>query len=229
MIYRIDYQHFLTHMIDHFTFDEILSIQYCLISVKVSNTSKLLTVNKCGHFFPTTDMILCYEETKNKEILEEMYMDLLLPKDNKLKKQSGANSLYTTFINPLLHHVDICIVCDEVENDYIDCFCNILQKEYAIEVINLNELFKKGFIHPITINREKIWDKAVDIRKLAGNRQIDELKATYDGRMRLLNVIMDKKSKLHALKELGIDVDKNTKEKELNQLLIEAWELEIEQ
>lgn len=215
MIYRIDFQHFMTHAIDYFTRDELAHIQYAIISAKVANGGRATNVSKLSAtIYPSTETVLAYAEFQDKKILEKMYTD-------ELKEEFVGNVIYQAFVNPLINHYDVMIICDRVENDYIDILCSYLKKEFKIEVIDLNELFSKGKVGPIYIDRDAIWDKAVDIRRSAGRSQIEALSSTRDGRMKLVNM-WNKKEKIHKLKELGIRITRGDM-KELDKLLIDAW------
>lgn len=219
MIYRIDIQHFLTHAIDHFTSDDLIHFQYAIISAKINNGRSVANTVKMNELYPSPDIIMEYEEYKDKEILEKMYFDML---DNgDISKEDSANLFYNVFVNTLLNHYDVMILCDECENDYIDCLVKYLNKKFSIEVIDLNQLFIKGRVNEIYIDREKIWDKAVDIRRLAGKQMMKSLSQTRDGRLKLLEK-MSTKDKIEKCKEIGIEVSKKDK-KELDAILIDEW------
>lgn len=223
MIYRIDFQHFLTHAIDHFTRDELTHFQYAIISAKIKNGGRVSNMAKISELYPDSETVINYSEFKDKNILENMFMDMLHPskKDSGDKYEWRSGIFYRTFINPLKYHHDIVIICDEIENDYIDVLCKCLKKYYAIEVINLNELFSKGKVGPIYIDRDEIHNKAVDIARTASKEMIKSMSTTRDGRLKLISR-MSKKDKIEKLKELGIkvtSVDKNN----LDELLIDGW------
>lgn len=224
MIYRIDIQHFLGHAIDYFTPEELTHFQYAIISAAVKNNSKVSNVVKVSELFPLPEIVISYNEHKDKSIMEKMYRDFLLPEadnDMGLTKKHMANVFYNTFINTLINHHDVVIVCDQCENDYIDVICKLLKEHFDIEVIDLNELFTKGRIGPIYIDRKEIWDHAVDIRRAAGDDMRRALESSVDGRMKLLDM-MTKKQKIKKLKEIGIDIT-STKNEDLNALLMSAW------
>lgn len=223
MIYRIDFQHFLTHAIDHFTRDELTHFQYAIISAKIKNGGRVSNMAKISELFPDPEIVINYSEFKDKKILESMFMDMLHPskKDNGDNYEWISGIFYKTFINPLKHHQDIVIICDEVENDYIDVLCKCLKKYYAIEVIDLNELFSKGRVGPIYIDRDEIHNKAVDIARAASKEMIRTMSMTRDGRLKLISK-MSKKDKIEKLEELGIKVTAADKDN-LDKLLIEEW------
>lgn len=222
MIYRIDVQHFLTHAIDHFTRDELMHFQYAIISAKVRNGNRAPNAAKISQLYPSPEIVSAYAEYKDKAILEKMYMDELMPpKGSDVSNDTVANRMYETFVNPLLHHHDIVILCDKEENDYIDVICKYLKKQFEIEVIDLNELFTKGRTGAIYIDRDEIWDRAVDVRRASYTMVCKSLESSHDGKLKLLGM-MTKKQKLEKLKELGISVsgvDKN----DIDKLLIDEW------
>lgn len=221
MIYRIDIQHFLTHAIDHFTMQELTHFQYAIISAKVRNQSRVLNVSKFNVLYPTPEIVTAYADYQDKKILEKMYMEMLDSEDSATGTKWAANRLYTIFVKPLLDNVDVVIICDRLENDYIDVLCKYLKKRFDVEVIDLNELFSKGRIGSIYIDRNVIRDKAVDVRRAAAKEMKMSLESTSDGRLHLLNQ-MDKKEKIDKLKELGINVTKSDKN-DLDKLLIDEW------
>ena len=90
-----------------------------------------------------------------------------------------------------------------------------------IEVIDLNRLFSKGSVGPIYIDRDDIWDKAVDIRRAAGKDQIKALESTSGGRLKLLGM-MKKKNKIKKIEELGIMIT-SYNEKDIDSILMDAW------
>ena len=224
MIYRIDMQHYLSHAIDHFTVDELIHFQYAIISAKIANGGRCTNIAKVNHFYPTPEIIIDYDDHHDKSIMEKQYMDYLSPKkenDDGLSRSTIANMFYTTFINPLISHNDIIIICDKTENDYIDVICKVLKKDYGISVIDLNELFTKGHVGPIYIDRKEIWDNAVDIRIEAERENKRSLESTAGGRLKMLGM-MTKKEKIKKIKELGINVTNYNKD-DLNSILMDAW------
>ena len=223
MIYRIDIQHYLSHAIDYFTVDELTHFQYAIISAVVRNGSRMHNVTKVNNLYPTPDIVIDYAEYKDKELMRKMYMDYLQPKNDQdgIGKNVINNIFYNTFINPLMLHHDIVIICDKTENDYIDVICDVLNKEYHIEVIDLNKLFIEGKIGSIYIDRKDIRDRAVDIRRAAGKDQIKALESTSEGRMHLLKM-MNNKTKIKKIEELGIKLTSYDKD-DLDSILIDAW------
>lgn len=214
MIYRIDMKHFLSHAIDHFTRDDLSHFQYAIISAAIKNGSRAQNMAKLNDLYPTPETIIEYAELHDKSILEKMYLETLT-------KPAIAHSIYRSFVNPLINHVDVVIICGESENDYIDVFVKHLRKTYHIEVIDLNVLFSTGRVGEIYIDRNKIWDKAVDIRRDAGKEEMKALSSTKDGRLRLIKM-MNRKDKIEKLKSLGINITSADRDS-LDNILIEEW------
>lgn len=223
MIYRIDFQHFLIHAIDHFTADDLCHFQYAIISAAILNNGRVQNAAKIVYLYPPSDIITDYGIHKDKSIMEKMYLDYLNPnkKSDGISKDQMNNIFYRTFINPLINHVDIMIICDRSENEYIDILCDVLKKEYEIDVIDLNQLFSKGYVNDIYIDRDVISDIAVDIRRKAAIENKKSMESTSDGRLKLLGM-MNKKEKIKKIEELGINVI-NFDNEDLNKILMDAW------
>jgi len=223
MIYRIDLQHYLSHAIDHFTAEDLSHFQYAIISASIRNGGRVLNSVKINDLYPLPEIVTEYAEHQDKSIMEKAYMDYLRPKrdDDSIGKNVMANIFYKTFINPLINHANIMIVCDRNENEYVDVICKVLKKEYLIDVIDLNKLFSDGKVGPIYIDRNDIWDKAVDIRREAGKDEVRALESTSGGRLKLLNM-MKKREKIKKIKELGINIT-NYNKKDLDSILMDAW------
>ena len=132
MIYRIDLQHFLIHAIDHFSLQDLTSMEYCIISAKIPNGGKVRNVIKMNDLYPSPDTVIAYAETHDKNVLKKMYIDTMFPKHKKGEPETSTftNIIYQTFINTLLQRQNVMIVCDELENPYIDCLCDYLKDEY---------------------------------------------------------------------------------------------------
>ena len=229
MIYRCDLQHFLVHAIDYFSLPELTSIQYAIISAKISSSGRCRNVTKLNTLYPDVETIIAYNDYKDKEMLETMYLEMLNPEEEstyrngvRSSEESNpfTNTIYKAFINPLLEHYDVMIICDEAENDYIDVLCKYLKNNFDIEVIDLNVLFTKGRIGAIYIDREEIRDKAVDIRRAALKEQIKSMASTKDGKERLISQ-MSKKDKLKQLKKYGVKLSPN--DKDIDKILLEEW------
>lgn len=220
MIYRCDLQHFLVHAIDYFSLPELSSIQYAIISSKISSGGRSRNVVKDNVLYPDVDSIIAYDDYKDKKIFEQMYVSMLDGKDKLEESNPFTNNIYKVFINPLLEHYDVMIICDEAENMYIDVLCKYLKDKFEIEVIDLNELFTKGRIGAIYIDRDEIRDKAVDIRRAALKEQIKNMSSTRDGKEQLISK-MSKKEKIKQLKKYGVKLGPN--DKDIDQILLEEW------
>ena len=226
MVYRCDLQHFIVHAIDYFTLPDLTNMQYAIISAKISSGGRARNVVKVNDLYPDVDTIMAYEDYKDKSILKKMYLSMINPKDKKfdgIKKASNpySNTIYKVFINPLMEHYNIMIICDQVENDYIDILCEYLKDEFDIEVIDLNQLFTKGRIGAIYIDREKIRNKAVDIRRAALKEQVISMASTREGKEKLISK-MSKKEKMRNLKKYGITITARDKDK-IDQILLDEW------
>lgn len=223
MIYRIDDTHFLTHAIDYFTRDELLHFQYAIFSASIQNGGRTTNVVKINELYPLVDITIEYQTNHDEKIAKNEYREFIHPstKENVIGQTQYNLDIYfyNYFINPLLNHHDIMIVCAESENMYVDVLCEVLEKYYDITVIDLNILFTEGKIGPISIDMDDIHDIAVDIRKKALNENIKQLECTAEGRLKSLSV-MSTKNKKKKLDSLGILYNKGDN---LDQLLIDSW------
>ena len=220
MIYRIDIQHFLGEMIDHFSYDDLTNMQYCIISAVVPNGGKVTNVVRMNDLYPPMEATIAYADTNDTDLLYQMYIGELTKKTENRETNPFLSSVYQCFVKPLLDHYNILIVCDELENPYIDCLTKYLKKELSIEVVDLNELFKTGRVGSIYIDRKEIRNKAVDIRRGAVRDQVKSMSSTVDGK-RILISKMSKKKKLKELERYGIKVQPD--DEDIDQLLLEEW------
>jgi len=212
MLFRIDLEHFLTHMIDYFTLEELISCQYVIVGT-ISNQGRCTNIVKLNTLYPAVKTILTYTETKDKDILRKEYYDQL--------KGDCDSVIYNAFVNNVIEHQNIIILCRNEENDWMDILIEYLEKEFSIETLDLNQLFKTGKVGPIHIDRIKIKNKAVDVRRRYGKEMIKSYETTKDGRAKLLDM-MDLKYKIKKCKELGIKVNKSDI-KNIDEILTEAW------
>jgi len=216
MIYRIDMKRFLVHAVDYFTLEDLSEAQYVILSAKVRNGGRAQNMIKLNELYPPPEIVVMYDEYPDGDVMRKAYMDFLKNEEGHLR------IVYQTFVNPLLNHQNIIIVCDEIENTFIDVFVEYLHDECGIDVINLNELFTTGRTGEIYIDTDEIKHKAVDIRKAAAMEAREAMAMTADGRRSLINT-MTKKEKLWHLKKLGIKLN-NTEKKDIDAILMEAWE-----
>jgi hypothetical protein len=204
-------------MVDHFTRDELLHMQFAIVSAKVANQGRIQNCVKLNNLYPTTDIVMAYDDNPDQEILDKMmfkmYDDMIEVKDVRI--------FYDAFLNAMVHHQDVVILCAQRENPYITSLCRYLKKKFDIEVVDLNQLFTEGRVGSVYLDRDKIYDHAVDMRRIAVSEQKAALATTVDGREKLLGM-MTKREKLDKLKELGIRINKSDRGK-LDQLLREAW------
>lgn len=212
LLFRIDRERYLTHAIDHFTRDELAHFQYAIISAGIKNQGKCENIVKISILFPSMDIQRAFIDYQDKSIIKKMYFKEL---------DETKNEMYGLFVNPILQHQDILIICTESENVYIDILLEYLKKNFELDCIDLNELFTKGRVGSVYIDRDAIHNKAVDVRRTVGKIQIEALESTSDGRLKLLN-LMGVKDKMKKLKDLGIMVNKSDI-KDLDKLLIEGW------
>lgn len=222
MVFRIDKRHFLTHAIDFFTLDELYAFQYVIISAKVACSNRTIVCRKCNDLYPDVDTVTEYANTGDKSILEKMYFEMLTPKKDKAQTDGRYHILlYQMFVDPILKHYSMLIVCDESENDYVDVLCKYLHKKFYIDVIDLNELFTKGHTGSIYIDLDKIRDKAVDIRRDAIKEEYRTMVQTRDGKAKFISGLSMNK-KLKMLKKYGVPVNDETK-KDIDSILLEEW------
>lgn len=223
MLYRIDLQHFLTHMIDHFTSDELKECTYAVISARIKNNGNRSNCCKINELFPPPEIVAAYSQYQDDNMLEGAMMEYLNPKIKQRGDDFIDNKIYLDIIKPLLNHQDVVLVCDQSENVYLDTICKYLDKEYHMQTIDLNKLFTEGHVGPIYIDRDDIRDRAVDVRRASARKRKESLETSRGGREELLGK-MNKKEKIAKLKELGIDLKKTeTNEDNLNALLFEVW------
>lgn len=224
MIFRCDLQHFLVHAIDYLSLQDLTNMQYAVISSKMSVSGRALNVSKVNQLYPDIDTICAWADYKDKDLLRKMYFGMLSLKDEKLDKDESNefhNCIYQVFINPLLEHYNIMIVCDKEENVFIDLLCEYLKENFYIEVIDLNELFTKGRIGHIYIDRDEIRDKAVDIRRAALKEQIRNMASTREGKAALISKMSDKEKK-KQLKKYGVKLRDNEME-DIDEILLDEW------
>ena len=222
MIYRINIQHFLTEMIDYFPLEDLIDMQYTIISANISNGGRAHNVVKLNTLYPDTEAIAQYAETGDKNVLKKMYYNMLDEgKTKNLRSNTFHNIIYHAYVSTLLDNVDTTILCDKGEDIYIDCLCDYLKDRFNIEVIDLNQLFTKGKVGPIYLDRDKVRDKAVDIRRNALKEQIATMKQTAGGRSQLIHS-MSKKDKLKELKRLNVKLNQDDMD-HLDELLLEEW------
>lgn len=227
MLYRIDYDRFLLHMIDHFTREEILHMSFLVISGSVMNSGHADNVTKCLDLFPSADVIEATHGIEDMDIIRKAYLSELNPTE-PITKSSMAALYYKYILNPIELHHDVCIICAKTENKYIDVLCEFLKDEFDLEAINLNTLFTKGRVGPLYIDLDRIHDNCVDYRRKSVKALRDSMNTTREGRTKLVYKIMNKKAKIKLLDSYGI-TPTSTKTKDLNEMLQEVYIDEIEE
>lgn len=212
MLFRIDYERFLTHAIDHFTEEELLSFQYVILG-SIPNGAKCLNVAKVNDLYPNTEIQAAYIEGIDKSVLKKIYFRQL---------DEYRNLIYMMILAPIItKHFNTVIICYKNENDYVDILVEYLKEKFSLDCIDLNELFSKGRVGAIYIDRKELYNNIVDIRIDVAKERYKSLSSTSEGRLKLLDM-MDAKSKIKKLKELGIHVTKGDI-KYLDKMLKEAW------
>lgn len=220
-------------MIDHFTVDELTHMNFLIVSSKLNNVGRATNVVKTAFIYPDYALQEDWHLNHNEETFRRGYRKYLdTYQDNPIDKfiDNGEETtvmdvfLSKYFIHPMKHHHDIVVICDESENLIVDVLCEFIKDRTAIEVIDLNELFTKGEIGPMYIDRDEIHDRCVKIARRAARDKYHSYKSTVDGRLRLLKE-MKKTEKLAELRRLGYDASKSDKDK-LDEMLMEAWEQE---
>lgn len=219
MLYRIDYEHFLTHMIDYFTRAELLSLHYVIISNNILNTNKYPYVVKESALYPDRDTVMDYHNFKNYEKFKIKYFD-------ELKVYHGL--IYNSLFLPLFKHKSVVIICRKIENFIIDALCEYILEKFKVGSIDLNKLFSEGFIDNIIYpsDRDSMREVKHEMVKQMSKEMYEENLRTNSGRLKILNH-MKLKHKLKFLKKLGYNPDK-IKESEIDQIIIDDWVNQIE-
>lgn len=233
MIYRINYQHFYIDMIQFFTLEEITHFHYAVISAMIKVGNKMgEKIVKIGTLYPDPDIVRRYSELKESDknqaikIAQKEYYDMLEDEGNRENNYWTINRIYESIVNPFVkHNTDIILMCDKDEDIFMDVLCKFIKKKFHVEIIDLNELFTKGELGPIYIDRSKIRNDTVKIAKNAAKEEIERLSQSPDGRMKLIANMFSNKDKVKKLKELGITVNKSDENdtNKLNLLLIDGW------
>lgn len=218
MIYRIDFQNFLLHAIDHLSFMDLNYCEYAIVSSRITCGLRDMHCARINLLYPKNEIVDHYAATGDYEQLER---EMIKMYDDMLKEDKTA-LFYNTFVKPIEDHINVMIVCHREENHYVDALCKFLKKRLYIEVIDLNQLFTKGKLDTIHYDYDKIRDRAVDIRRNAKHEEAKSKASTEEGRMQLLQE-WDKKTKLKLCKNLKIRVRSNLREKDIDAILIDAW------
>lgn len=226
MLYRIDYKHFLLHMIDHFTYDELMHMQFLIISTRLSNAGRATNVAKCSELYPNMDTCNDWYANQNMDTFRRGYLDYLNSDNPVMPTRKEEVSwlervLFVNILKPINANHDVVLVCHESENFILDVLCEFIKEKTELETINLNQLFSKGELDPFHFNRDKIWDRAVDITRAAMRDGREALKSTADGRAKLLES-MTQKEKIKELKKAGVHIRESEKDS-VDEMLLSIW------
>ena len=188
MIFRINMKHFLLEAIDHFSLEDLIGADYYIISAGIPNGGRSNHITKFNELYPSTEMQYDYATTGDYKVFKKRYYGMLDSDDDNRDKTSNSyhNLIYRGLINPLLQSMNIFMICKEEEDYILDALCSYLKDRFDIEVVDLNELFSKGRVGAIYLDRDKIRDKAVDIRRNALKAEFKSMKETRGGRENLL-------------------------------------------
>lgn len=212
MIFRVNHENYIYHMIDYFTKEELANLSYLLISAKMRNQGTAPNVVKCNDLYPSSDILSNYIQLEDRKLFHKMYYKEL---------QDTENIVYRMIVDPiLLHHHNIVLMSSESEDLYIDVLCDFLNKEFGMKVIDLDMLFKTGETDLFIIDKKLVRNNSVELKRKVVRERIRSAEKTEEGRAKLLS-LMSKDDKIKKLKELGIRVDKN--KDDLTELLRLEW------
>lgn len=235
MLFRIDYDHFLLHMIDHFTYDELVNMYYVMITSKLNNVGREPgRVTKCSAVYPPYGILNEWLETNNDEVFKRGYLKYLNsfdsnPIDHYIDTGEETSDMDTFLmkyiIAPFKAHQNVVFICAKEENLILDILFEFVKEHTSVEVIDLNKLFTDGEIGPIYIDRKLVHDKGVEIGKGAKRDGIKSLMRSKGGRDKLANELPDDR-KIEELKKLGYTLTKYdiTDSDSLSAMLMEAWD-----
>lgn len=227
MILRINWEHYLSHAIDYFTKDELLSFRYIIISAMISHNNLSDDVKKLSQLYPRDDVILVHDNEGDLIQAEKLYIDWLMAKDTPGRNFNGyewaTHPIGMHILKPLTMHQHVMILCTKDEDWIIDSFCKYLKLRYELDVFDLNQFFATGQATQISINpdaAEKAYVKSV---KQANDEGNEALESTAEGRYRRL-LEMSKKQLLRKAEEVGIDT-KGMSIEDVVKDLVDAWVL----
>ena len=219
MLYRIDFETYLTHAIDHFPMSDLIRFQYVIISAGVNSTKRDDGIRNSGddtnvvkhnELYLNYDLNQLWAEYSDVDMIRKHYKEIL---DTK------KDIIHNVFINLVLNHHDVIIVCRRKENPIIDILIEYIDETFSLQCIDLNKLFMEGSISAIYIDRDEIKDNAVDLRRQM-ERQIQHYDSmSHRGRVYTFEN-MTKKEKIKKLKEIGISVNEYD---DVDLLLLEGW------
>lgn len=223
MVFRINWRNFLLHAIDWFDFKEISSMLWVILSYPIGNQARLNTVWKAssggGGLYPPGGISDYYNETKDYETAKQMYHAYLLNKEDELGISVAQADIYKHIVAPMKHYCNVCIIYTEEESWITDAFSEFLKKYFAIDVVDLDHLFKHGWINGFYLDRELIRERSAEFELTAKLLETKDKLQTPQGRAELLEKMSDKE-KVKLLKDLGIKAHKSDN---LDRLLQDAW------
>lgn len=213
MLLRINHKNFIIHMIDHFTREEILGMNYILVSAGMKAKRRANNVWKSLDLYPA-------DETAKEHIT---YQNIDLFRKNYFRDlEDSEDAIYTELLKPIIEeHSTRVLICKEKEDDMMDVLCEYLEKKYGLQAVDLNKLFTEGKTPSVKFDREKLKRKIVDINRRVTKQGEAEAERSSGGRFRLLKT-WDKKKKMKKLKSLGIRCN-NLSEDEMTRILMDEW------
>ena len=213
MLYRIDFEHFLVHAIDHFTRVELNSFHYVILSAGIVNTGKAINVVKINTLFPDYEIYNDYLQYKNLERFKENYFNQL--EDYK------EDVIYRSIISPLIKHKSLLLICRRMENFIIDVLSEYLLKEFKVDTIDLNHLFINGVINNFNFSLEEFKESCVNFKIDAAKKLVELKEKSPSGRAELF-AKMDEKDKRNLIKKIGYN-PKNLNLEQINSIIKNEW------
>lgn len=201
-------------MIDYFPADELETFQYAIISKKIAMNNRIENGNKISVLWPSNDIVNDYYEHQNYEAMKRMYLEWL-------DRKECRGAIYDCFVTTMIANQSVVIMCRDIETPFIKVFCEYLEDKYSIECGDLNQLFTKGKMGSVYIDKKEIHNRAVDLRIKVGIEKVKSRETTSEGRLELLK-LMKTQDKIDKLKQLGFKVTKRDKPN-LDKMLIEEW------
>lgn len=210
-------------MIDWFDYPIMTSIYWVVLSYEIGWTGRNNKVWKPssdnGGIFPPGSIIDYYDETRDYATSKKMYWDYLMKRENELDIPCAVADIYKHVIAPTKHHCNVCIVYTEPETWVCDALGEFIKDKFAVEMVDLDHLFKHGWVKGFYLDLELIREKSSEIELTSKLLDIHDKIQTSSGRAELMSK-MSKKEKIKLLKDLGI---KASKSDDVDRMLTEAW------
>ena len=67
MIFRVNHENYIYHMIDYFTREELTKVSYLLISARIRNQGTLENVVKCNDLYPSVEALSNYIHLEDRK------------------------------------------------------------------------------------------------------------------------------------------------------------------